>query len=179
MKTGKQKIKPTRRLTTITFILLLLFSACNTQKYIWDSGSATRQKEIKKIRASNLSSEIVTGIASLFAAAAFDSNMDWIPADQLFKKLKLVNPTRDTMYVNMLTDVFWDEENYCDFMDIRIPPRQNCKIRVPVNTNYNLYFSNTPENDDDEMLEIGTGEIKKITLQPGLTLIKDTVNLNQ
>jgi hypothetical protein len=79
----------------------------------------------------------------------------------------------------MLADVYWDEENYCDFMDIRIPPHSNCKVLVPTDANYNLYFSNTQESEDDEKINFYTNGIKKISLYPGLTLNNDTINLNQ
>lgn len=127
----------------------------------------------------NLISGIANGVISIFAATVFDSGLKWVPKDQQFKKLNLINPTSDTIYVNMLTDALWDEENYCDFMDIRIPPNKNYRIMVPVKTNYNLYFSNTPETNDDEMLEMFTSDIKKVFLNPGLTIINDTLNLNQ
>ena len=117
------------------------------------------------------------GILSIFTDAALNVESSWVPSEQEFKKLNLINPTSDTIYVNMLTDVYWDEEDYCDFMDIRLPPKTNCKVLVPVNTNYNLYFSNTPESDDDEMLEIFTSDLKRVSLYPGLTIVNDTLNL--
>jgi hypothetical protein len=73
----------------------------------------------------------------------------------------------------MLTDIYWDKDDYCDFMDIRIPPKQSCRILVPVNAVYNVYFSETPQNDDDEMIEIKTSEKSRINLLPGMTLISD------
>ncbi len=116
---------------------------------------------------------------SVFSSSALDTEIEWHPSEQEFKKLKLINPTADTMYINMLTDIFWDKNDYCDFMDIRIPPKTECKIFVPVNANYNLYFSNTPQTDDDEMLEIFTTDLKRISLYPGITIIQDTANVNQ
>jgi hypothetical protein len=74
----------------------------------------------------------------------------------------------------MLTDIYWDENNYCDFMDIRIPPKKNCKILVPVNAEYNVYFSNTAQNDDDELLQINTSEFKKISLKTGIRNVIET-----
>lgn len=106
-------------------------------------------------------------------------DIGWYPSEQEFKKINLINPTNDTLYVNMLTDVYWDKENYCDFMDIRIPAKKNCKVLVPVNANYNLYFSNTPESTDDEMLKVFTSDIKKVSLSPGITVVNNTINLNQ
>lgn len=75
----------------------------------------------------------------------------------------------------MNTNVIWDKEDYCDFMDIRIPPSLNCKVMVPVETLYNLYFSTTPESDDDEMMQVYSGDIKNIKLYSGITLLNDTI----
>lgn len=155
-------------------ILISLLQSCATPQYFFDESSKKRQKELRQSRSGNVVGDIFVGIGSVFVGAMLETEIDIYPTDQEFKKLNLINPTTDTMYVNMLTDVYWDEENYCDFMDIRIPPKLNCKVMVPVNANYNLYFSNTPESDDDEMLEIFTTEIKRISLTPGITAVQDT-----
>lgn len=115
------------------------------------------------------------GIGSVCAAAILDTDIGYYPEEQQFKKLNLINTTNDTMYVNMLTNVIWDKEDYCDFMDIRIPPKLNCKVMVPVETLYNLYFSTTPESDDDEMIQVYTNDIKKINLYSGLTGLNDSI----
>jgi hypothetical protein len=162
-----------------TFVFSFLLFSCSSPKYFHDKSSFERQKELKKDRSGNVLSDIGIGILSTFSAAAFEVDLGWYPSEQEFKKINLNNPTNDTIYVNMLTDVYWDENNYCDFMDIRIPPNEKCKVLVPLNANYNLYFSNTSESDDDEMLEIFTNDIKKVSLYPGLTLLNDSTNLNQ
>lgn len=154
----------------------LLFYSCSTPKYFHDESSYKRQKELQSSRTSNVASEIVIGILSTITASAFDTGVEYYPANQEFKKLKLINPTTDTMYINMLTDIFWDDNNYCDFMDIRIPPKMDCKVLVPVEAEYNLYFSTTPESDDDEMFTINTSDLKKIALTPGITIEKDSTS---
>jgi hypothetical protein len=58
-------------------------------------------------------------------------------------------------------------------MDIRIPPETNCRILVPLGADYNVYFSNTIQNDDDELIQINTGELKKLKLKPGMTIVID------
>lgn len=159
----------------VVVILVLIFSACTTPKYFHDESSYKRQKELQNSRSANVFSDISLGIFSVVTAAAFDTEIDWYPSEQEFKKLKLINPTSDTIYVNMLTDVFWDEFDYCDFMDIRIPPKMECKVLVPIDANYNLYYSNTPQSDDDELLEIFTTDLGKISLYPGITVVNDTI----
>lgn len=164
---------------TFTLITAFLFCACSSPKFFHDQSSYKRQVELKKDRSGNVFSDISLGILSAISSETLDVNMGWYPSEQEFKKINLNNPTKDTIYVNMLTDVYWDEFDYCDFMDIRIPPYENCKVLVPLNANYNLYFSNTSENDDDEMLEIFTNDIKKISLTPGMTFLNDSIQLTQ
>ncbi|MCG6187683.1 hypothetical protein [Maribellus maritimus] len=165
----------TRKLKSVSIILsfLVLFTSCTSQKYFFDTESSERQKELKKHRSGNVFGDIGLMIASLFVMATLEVDAGFYPEGQEFKKLKLINPTKDTIYVNMLTDVYWDEQNFCDFMDIRIPPHQKCTMLVPVNADYNVYFSNTPEEEDDEMLEINTDAFKRLSLYPGLTVIED------
>jgi hypothetical protein len=155
---------------------VFLFSSCVTQNYFFDQASCERQKELKKQRTGNIFTDVGLVAASVFVMAAFEIEAGLIPEGREFKKIKIINPVSDTLYVNMLTDIFWDGNNYCDFMDIRIPPQKKCLIFVPVNADYNVYFSNTPESEDDEMLEINTSQIKKISLYQGLTLINDSIN---
>ncbi|WP_320112184.1 hypothetical protein [Draconibacterium orientale] len=148
---------------------LLLIQSCSSPKYIFDESSYERQKELRSSRGGNIFSEVMVGLGSAFVGAMLECEIDYIPSEQQFKKLKLINPTNDTIYVNMLTDLVWDDKNYCDFMDIRIPPKLNCKVMVPMHAAYNLYFSNTPQNDDDEMIEIYTTDVKRFSLYPGMT----------
>jgi len=164
-----------RALIVAALILMLFISACSSSKFFYDETSYKRQKELQNSRSANVFSDISLGIFSVATAAAFDTEIDWYPSEQKFKKLKLINPTSDTIYVNMLTDVFWNEFDYCDFMDIRIPPKMECKVLVPIDANYNLYFSNTYQADDDELLEIFTTDLSKISLHPGVTAVNDSI----
>ncbi len=153
---------------------LILIQACATPQYIYDKSSYKRQKELCSSRSNNVFCEIMAGIGSVCASVILETEIGYYPDEQQFKKLNLVNTTNDTMYINMLTDVIWDKTDYCDFMDIRIPPHLNCKVMVPVETLYNVYFSTTPENDDDEMLQIYTSDLNKIKLSAELIGISDT-----
>lgn len=149
---------------------LMLFQSCSSPKYIYDTSSYERQKELRASRGGNVFVDVMAGIGTVFVGAMLECEVDYAPSEQQFKKLNLINPTNDTLYINMLTDLVWDNEGYCDFMDIRIPPKLNCKVMVPMHAAYNLYFSNTPESQDDEMIEIYTTDVKRFTLYPGMTL---------
>ncbi|MCK3685422.1 hypothetical protein [Maribellus sp. YY47] len=151
-------------------IVLLFLQACVTPKYFHDPSSFEIQKQIRSSRTSNVFVDIGSVISTTIIGVALETGIVFPLTDQQFKKINLLNTTSDTMYVNMLTDVNWDENNYCDFMDIRIPPKRNCKVSVPINANYNIYYRTTPECDD-EMLEINTNSAKRIKLAPGLVSI--------
>lgn len=153
------------------FLLVTLFFlyGCNQTRYIQDPVSKKRQSELKKMRSGNIFTHIGKVFFAVLVSSVIETNTNLTPDNQEFKKLKLINPGDDTLYVNMLTDVYWDVDNYCDFLNIQIPPGKKCKIFVPAYANYNLYFSNTPESNDDEMIEIYTGELKRISLYQGLT----------
>ena len=148
-------------------VAVLVYS-CTSQKYIYDVSSSNRQKELKDTRSGHVFGDILIASISVASSAFGGTEVDWQPTDQHFKKLNLVNPTSDTIYVNMLTDIYWDKNDYCDFMDIRIPPKGNCRILVPVDADYNVYFSKTIQNDDDEFLHFNTSELKQIHLKPGI-----------
>ena len=162
-----------KKCSTCIIILSIIFISvsCSSPQYFHDASSKKRQKELRETRSANVFADIFSGFTSVCMAAALDGEVEFYPSEQQFKKLILLNPTSDTIYVNMLTDVYWDENNYCDFMDIRIPPKCDCKVLVPIAANYHLYFSPTPESDDDELLEIHTSSIKSISLAPGMTLL--------
>jgi hypothetical protein len=159
----------------LILLILVFLQSCATPQFFYDKSSYERQQELRNCRSENVFCDIMTGIGAVCFGAMLDADIELYPSEQHFKKLKLVNPTNDTMYVNMLTDVVWDTEDYCDFMDIRIPPKLNCKVMVPMDANYNLYFSNTPQSEDDEKIEVFTSDVKKIALYPGLSAITDTV----
>ncbi len=151
------------------FLLILiagLFLSCSSAKYIHDPESRERQKDLSGSRSSSVIADGLMATLSVVSAAVFETDVNWYPTETRFKKMILRNPTHDTLYVNMLTDVFWDTNNYCDFMDIRIPPERSCRILCPVDAEYNIYYSHTQQEDDDEMMTINTSEKNKLTLKP-------------
>jgi hypothetical protein len=154
-------------------VLIIIYS-CSAPKYIHDNSSFNRQKELINTRSANVFGDILIGSLSFVSSAYLGAEVEFQPTMQNFKRMNLINPTTDTIYVNMLTDVFWDKNDYCDFMDIRIPPEKNYRILVPVNAEYNIYFSKTPESDDDEMLKINTSETTQIKFKPGITLTSES-----
>ncbi|NQU87480.1 MAG: hypothetical protein HQ541_17130 [Mariniphaga sp.] len=146
--------------------IVILFQGCNSYQYIYDSDSQERQRELQKNRSGNVAGEIFSFLGAVILEASTGVYVDYVPEEQEFKRFNLMNPTKDTMYVNMLSDLSWDNENYCDFMDIRIPPNDNCRILLPLFANYNIYFGISDNPEEDQLLEINTSYKRKITLIP-------------
>jgi len=156
------------------FSLTLIFLSCSSTQYIYDSSSFHRQKELKSNRSASVFGEIFLITASALTSATFDTEIEYQPSLQNFKQIRVTNPTTDTLYVNMLTDCSWDSIKYCDFMDIRVPPLKTCRILCPLHAEYNVYYSNTPQNDDDEMITINTDNISKLKLKPDTHLTSES-----
>jgi len=174
MKTGFRNI----RNMFCLFAIVLLLVSCISYRYIGDMETLQRQKEIHGKRVGNVILGSFLAFGSALATAFTGIDVSYIPEDQYFKHLRLVNNSSDTLLVNMLTDRVWKDSAYCDFRNIRIPPGDKCRLLVPVNSDYNLYFSNTFGNEnDDELLEINTSGKGKIVLHPGMALQdrKDTI----
>ena len=161
--------------TTSILIFILLLGSCAAPQHIYDRDSYKRQKELRASRATNVFGEILAGCTSVAIGAMLDTEIEFPDSEQEFKKLNLVNKSADTLYVNMLTDVYWDTLNYCDFMDIRIPPHLNCRVMVPMNAAYNIYFSNKPEEGNDELLEVYSTDVRRLKLYPGITQLSDSI----
>jgi len=157
----------TKTIVAALFLSGFAFS-CNTYEYIHDETSRNRQKEIHSSRAGNVTFDVMGCMSSAFLTALLDTEIGFEPSEKVYKRIKLINPSADTMYVNMLTDANWKNEEYCDFNDVRIPPGKTCKLLVPIGINYNLYFGNTENPENDKKIEVNTATFKKINLTPEL-----------
>jgi hypothetical protein len=78
--------------------------------------------------------------------------------------MKLVNESRDTLFVNMLTDWQWKDSTYFDIREIVMPPQKSLKVIVPIGISYNVFFRNEYKAPDDEKLEINTLKTRRVKL---------------
>ena len=154
--------------------LLMLVSACITPHYILDRNSYSLQKEIKNKRAGNVFGDVFLTMGSTLLALITGVYIGYAPGERSLKKVALKNVSEDSLQVNMLTDMIWKDSTYADVMNIRIPPGETCRLLIPSGAVYNLYFSSTFDTtDDDEFLVFDTSTMKKVTLYPGLTFLKE------
>ena len=113
--------------------------------------------------------DVAIQILNVITLSSLNLDMEPETTPRSFKRIKLYNHSNDTMRVNLLTNVFWKEDQYNDIMDIRIPPKQFSRLMVPLGAEYNVYFRDSAEGQD-EMITINTSKRRRIGLTPGMTL---------
>jgi len=149
-------------------ISMAILLSCKTSGYITDQESIQRQKEMRKYRTGVNFADVGLLVASSVGAVLTGVNVYPEPKSQSFKKMKLVNESKDTLFVNMVTDWLWKDSVYCDIKEIVMPPLQSAKIIVPMGAAYNIFFRNDYYAPDDEKVEINTSEISRVRLHPGI-----------
>ena len=105
-------------------------------------------------------------VASAFGALLTGVNIYPEPKSQSFKKLRLVSQSKDTLFVNMVTDWLWKDSAYCDIREIVMPPMESAKVIVPMGAAYNIYFRNDFNAPDDEKVEVETSRTGRVKLKP-------------
>lgn len=160
----------------------LLLISCSTGKYLTDADSVKRHNEMRKERTKLNIAEALLATGSLVLAAATEGEMvaAYVPEAKQFKKVNFENISADTLYINMLTDCRINENEFYDFMNIKLPPQKTCKLLMPIGIVYNVYFRNTPEPaDSEEMIEVNSAGKRKISLYPGMTVRRDELTEKQ
>lgn len=150
-------------------IILIFSHSCISYREIYDGPSRERQQQIQGSRSVNVLTDGVITIGSVIVVAITGIYVGYVPEVQDFRRLVLENPMPDTMFVNMVTDFSRNKKDFCDFMDIRIPPLGKCRLLVPLRVNYNIYFGITDNPENDEQVGINTSNTRKLTLKPGMT----------
>jgi len=159
-------MKPSSK-SIVFFISLIIFSSCVTSAYITDQESIERQKEMRKYRTGVNFAEVGVLFASAVGEAFTGVNIYPEPSRQSFRKMRLINESKDTLYINMVTDWLWKDSAYCDIREIVMPPLESAKVIVPLGAAYNIYFRTDYNTPDDEKVEINTAETGRIKLNPG------------
>jgi len=151
-------------------ILYCLAGSCASSRYIQDNPSIERHKKIRGNRTAHIVGDTFLATGSLIFSAILGSDDILLPKGRrAFKTITLHNQSPDTMIINMLTDFILRDSIYCDIMNMRIPPHKKGRLLLPNGALYNVYFSNTPEPGDDEMIQFDTHLKRKLALRPGMT----------
>jgi len=153
------------RLIAISISATILLS-CSASGYIADPQSIKRQEQMRNYRTGVNIADIGMIVAASVGALYTGMNVYANPQTQSFRKMRLLNDSQDTLFVNMVTDFHWRDSTFCDIRDIVLPPLQKAQVIVPLGAIYNIFFRNQFNAPDDEKVEINTAVISKVRLKP-------------
>ncbi|MEI6141506.1 MAG: hypothetical protein WCP85_19700 [Mariniphaga sp.] len=158
-------MKTINRVISVILTLSIVYS-CTTSAYITDPVSAHRQKEMMSNRTGTNILEgslfVVSTIVAVFTGVVIAPK----PQEQSFRKMVLLSQSKDTLFINMVTNYQWKESGYADIRDIVLPPFKKAKVIVPMGAAYNVYFRNNYFAPDDEKIEINTSNKRRLKLKP-------------
>lgn len=158
-------MKIVSRLIAISVSAFILLS-CSASGYIADPQSIKRQEQMRNYRTGVNIADIGMIVAASVGALYTGMNVYANPQTQSFKKMRLLNDSNDTLFVNMVTDFHWKDSSFCDIREIVLPPLQKAQVIVPLGAVYNIFFRNEYNAPDDEKVEINTALIRKVRLKP-------------
>jgi hypothetical protein len=149
----------------------ILCSGCTSTRYLTDPASIDRQRDMRANRCGGNVGDVFINCANIFLAAVLNTPYEVYSGERAFKRISIVNESADSLYLNMVTDILWKEEGYCDIMGIALPSRTRQKLLVPYPAAYNIYFRTVAS--EEEKLEIRTdGKRRRIKLRAGMTNVK-------
>ncbi len=156
------RLKISVRFILVTCLVLNL-CACRVSSYLTDQKSIELQKSLRKHRTGvNIGEGILVAGSAVFSL--FTGLVFFTPQTQAYRRLKLVSQSKDTLFVNMVTDWKWKDSTYFDLREIVIPPQKSIKLVVPNGISYNIYFRTKYDAPDDDKVELNTGETRVVKL---------------
>jgi len=141
---------------------------CTSTKYLTDSQSIERQKDMRKNRTGVNIGDALINVAATVISGALDAPYEVSQSKRAFKRITIENASADTMFVNMVTDVEWKASGYCDIMGIVLPPKASQKLLTPFPAAYNVYFR-TPFTEEEKIEFQNDQKIRRLVLHEKMT----------
>jgi hypothetical protein len=149
--------------------VILCCGGCTSTRYLTDSTSIERQHDMRVNRVGKNIGEGFLNITFLILSGVLNSEFVPVESERAFKRISIINESTDSLFVNMVTDIVWKEQGYCDIMGIVLPPGARQKLLVPYPAAYNVFFQ-TPFSGE-EKLEIRTdSKHRNFRLKSGMTI---------
>lgn len=154
----------------IVLAAVILCGGCTNTRYLTDPVSIERQKNMRTNRVGKNIGEGCLNMSLFILAGVLNYDFEPAESERTFKRISVVNQSIDSLYVNMVTDILWKEQGYCDVMGIVLPPGAKQKLLLPYPAAYNIYFRSA--YSEEEMLEIRTdSKLRRVNLKAGMTII--------
>jgi hypothetical protein len=157
-----------RQIKFLIIALPIVLISCTNTRYITDSVSIGRQHDMKQHRTGVNVGDICLSFVNIFVSEVLNAEYEMYQSERAFKRIKIINQSSDSLFVNMVTDIVWKESGYCDIIGIALPPGARQKLLAPYPAAYNVYFR-TPYSEE-ENIEIRTdNKHRRFVLRPGMT----------
>lgn len=138
------------RIKILIWLLVAAFilGGCTSTQYITDKESIKRQQKMKMHRVGVNAGTVCLNLLSMTVAALLNSAYEPITSEQSSRRIKLVNQEPDTMVVNMVTDILFQDSIYCDIMGIVLPPGASQRVLIASPAAYNIYYRTTLKEEE-------------------------------
>jgi hypothetical protein len=143
----------------IIWTVIGLSGGCASTKYITDHNSIYLQHQMHVHRSGVKTGDILLNTANFIMSVTLGTEFEITASERAFKHIVIGNESVDTMTVNMVTDIEWEDSVYCDIMGIVLPPKAQQKLLVPYPAAYHIFYC-TPYRSEDSLL-IQTNDKKK------------------
>lgn len=158
----------------LVLAVILCCGGCTNTRYLTESKSIERQHDMRVNRVGKNIGEGFINITFLILSGVLNSEFVPVESERAFKRISIINESTDSLFVNMVTDIVWKEQGYCDIMGIVLPPGAKQKLLVPYPAAYNVFFQ-TPFSGE-EKLEIRTdSKNRNFRLKAGMTLLESGI----
>lgn len=155
---------------------IIFCGGCTNTRYLTDPTSIERQRDMRSHRVGKNIGEGCLNISFFILAGILNSEFVPVESERSFKRISVINQSADSLFVNMVTDIVWKENGYCDIMGIVLPPGAKQKLLVPYPAAYNVFFQSP--FTEEEKIEIRTdNKLRQIKLRTGMTQI-DSLKTN-
>lgn len=148
----------------------LVFSGCTGTRYVTDQATIKRQHEMRGKRTGGNVGDVLVNFGNFFLSALLNADYEVYSSERSYKRITVTNESTDSLYVNMVTDIKWNDNDYCDIMGIALPAGARQKVLVPYPAAYNVYFRKP--GSEEEKIEVRTdGKARIVRLKPGMTIL--------
>jgi uncharacterized protein YceK len=78
---------------------IICFGGCTNTRYLTDTTSKHRQREMKAQRAGVNAGDVCLNLANMFIAAILNSEFEPVRSERTFKKISIYNQSNDSLLV--------------------------------------------------------------------------------
>lgn len=158
------------KLYALVLAAALAFGGCTSTRYVTDQATIKRQHEMRGKRTGGNVGDVLVNFGNFFLSAMLNTDYEVYSSERFYKRITVSNESNDSLYVNMVTDIKWNDSEFCDILGIALPAGARQKVLAPFPAAYNVYFRKPGAGE--EKIEVRTdGKARIVRLKPGMTIL--------